>query len=563
MQIDRNLKKIPSLLKCSAALIFSIVILSACGVSSEKSDVVAEPLASSDKTTASEQSTTAQSAAKPQAETTSETTDQKKSTSDAEVLEPQVTESNIKLEPIPEAAPSSQAVSESTAPVDAPVSPAGEGDKTVEIAKIEPAMAAPLTPAKPIPTSTGPDHFVITVGEKDQRHPKFGEGHQMGFLINGVPGGAVVVERGKTYRFDVATDPKHDVYISTKSIGWGASTWSEGVEGAYIYEGTMTFTPSDSAPEVLYYSCRNHPHMGGEIHVINPGEKVDIAKLTAASGGAASSENTPAKASQPEVSVAMVNQKLMFADMLVNSAASSRVKASANDEAKQTQSKAEALVAQAKEQLKSGDNQGAYSNAEEGLALLKQAAQLVPSEEEIAVLRENYEELLHSVDNFKKSHEESYQRMLKAGGEASAVDYDKKQVALLTQDAQSLAEKNDFVNANKKLEHAQHIITAAIQQMLNSQTIVYDLNFESPQEEYEYELKRFGGYEELIPVAIEQKKPNEGTQKLMESFVEKGQKMRSIAMDTAKAGDYPRAIAMMQDATKEVRRALRMVGVMQ
>jgi cellobiose-specific phosphotransferase system component IIA len=136
-------------------------------------------------------------------------------------------------------------------------------------------------------------------------------------------------------------------------------------------------------------------------------------------------------------------------------------------------------------------------------------------------------------------------------------------VALLIDEAQNSANNNDYVHANKKLEQAQHMITAAIQKMLNSQTIVYDLNFETPQEEYEYELKRFGGYEELIPVAVEQKNPNEGTKKLMTSFVEKGQKMRNIAEETAKAGDYPRAIAMMQDATKEIRRALRMVGVMQ
>ena len=153
--------------------------------------------------------------------------------------------------------------------------------------------------------------------------------------------------------------------------------------------------------------------------------------------------------------------------------------------------------------------------------------------------------------------------MLKAGGDQSAVDYDKKQVATLMDEAQKLADKNDYVNANKKLEQAQHLITAAIQKMLHSQTIVYDLNFETPQEEYEYELKRFGGYEELIPVAVEQKKPNEGTKKLMDSFVEKGQKKRDIAIETAKEGDYPRAIAMMQDATKDIRRALRMVGVMQ
>jgi hypothetical protein len=107
------------------------------------------------------------------------------------------------------------------------------------------------------------------------------------------------------------------------------------------------------------------------------------------------------------------------------------------------------------------------------------------------------------------------------------------------------------------------MITTAIQQMLNSQTIVYDLNFESPKEEYEYELKRFGGYEELIPIAVEQKQPNEGTKNLMQSFVEKGQKKRSIAIETAQGGDYPRAVAMLQDATKDIRRALRMVGVMQ
>jgi hypothetical protein len=66
------------------------------------------------------------------------------------------------------------------------------------------------------------------------------------------------------------------------------------------------------------------------------------------------------------------------------------------------------------------------------------------------------------------------------------------------------------------------MITAAIQKMLNSQTIVYDLNFETPQEEYEYELKRFGGYEELIPVAVEQKKSKRRDEKADDEFCRKG-----------------------------------------
>ena len=71
------------------------------------------------------------------------------------------------------------------------------------------------------------------------------------------------------------------------------------------------------------------------------------------------------------------------------------------------------------------------------------------------------------------------------------------------------------------------------------------------------------GYEELIPVAVEQKKPKEGAKKLMETYWKKGQQMRDAAVQKAEAGEWNVAIAMLQDATKEVRRALRMVGVMQ
>jgi hypothetical protein len=99
--------------------------------------------------------------------------------------------------------------------------------------------------------------------------------------------------------------------------------------------------------------------------------------------------------------------------------------------------------------------------------------------------------------------------------------------------------------------------------MLNNQTIVYDLNFESAEEEYQYELRRFQGYEELVPIAVEQKKPKAGAKKLMESFVKKGTDLRDRAVKAAEAGDYPTAIAMLQDATKDVRRGLRMIGVMQ
>ncbi len=406
------------------------------------------------------------------------------------------------------------------------------------------------------PVSTGPNHFVITAAKKDSTHPNFGKGHAMGFVVNNEQGKEIVLERGKVYKIDVATDPKHDVYISLKAIGWGSTPYSQGIEGQFTYKGTITFKPDDKTPDVLFYSCRNHPYMGGKIHVVNPGQSVNIAK-TASKASAASA------VAEKKISKADVNQKIMFADMLLKSKNSQTVLKSNISDAVDLHKKAEADLNAAKENVKAGKNAEAYTQAENSIALLKKATALVPNESALEHLKERNKELWESIKDFEASHDDSYKRIKKKQGEDAAVDYDRNEVKKLKALATESAAKGDYLKANQSLEKAQRIVTVALHKMLNNQTIVYDLNFESAEEEYQYELKRFSGYEELIPIAVEQKKPAEGAKKLMESFLKKGQDLRDRAVKKAKDGDYPTAIAMLQDATKDVRRALRMVGVMQ
>ena len=114
----------------------------------------------------------------------------------------------------------------------------------------------------------GKGDFVITVGKKDASHPFFGKGYPDGFSVDGIQGKEIVVERGKSYDIVISTNPKHDVYLSEKDIGWGSSVWTGGVEGMFTYKGTITFKPDNSAPDFVYYSCRNHPYMGGKIHIV-------------------------------------------------------------------------------------------------------------------------------------------------------------------------------------------------------------------------------------------------------------------------------------------------------
>jgi hypothetical protein len=116
------------------------------------------------------------------------------------------------------------------------------------------------------------DFSVVSI-YKDKTHPLYGKGDSVGFTVNGIQGGALVLVRGKTYTFDVDTGVMHDFYLATKAVGWGAATLVKGVKGQFTYKGVVTFTPTAETPDTVYYACRNHKYMGGEIHIVNRGDE--------------------------------------------------------------------------------------------------------------------------------------------------------------------------------------------------------------------------------------------------------------------------------------------------
>ena len=477
----------------------------------------------------------------------------KQETPSAEVVEP-------KAEAVTEAETSETAEPQAK-PVESVSEPVKEPEMVAAPAKAEKTEAPVKTASESVPElPSDPNTFIVTVGPKAVPHPSMGKGHAMGFIINGVSGKQLVLERGKTYTFDVRTNPKHDVYFSRKEIGWGASPIVEGVTGAFTYKGKIIFTPTDATPDKIYYACRNHPNMGALIQIVNPGEKGNIAvQQSAPAATSTQTRTTP----QVSVSKSTVTQKLMFAEMMINSQGAKRVTASQNDEAKQLLEKAKAALSEGREKSLVGALPEALAKADESLKLMSEATRLVPSQEALAQQAESYKSLIAEISQYQKSHKDNLERLERAGKVSDDVRYDVAKVSSMLSEAEKHASKDNYVRANAILSEVQKTITVALHKMLDSQTIVYDLNFETAEDEYNYELKRFTSYEELIPVAIEAKKPAPGAVKLMESFVEKARKRRDQAVEKAKAGEYPDAIAMLQQATKTVRRALRMVGVMQ
>ena len=127
-------------------------------------------------------------------------------------------------------------------------------------------------------------------------------------------------------------------------------------------------------------------------------------------------------------------------------------------------------------------------------------------------------------------------------------------------EAEDLAAKERYADALKPLQGANDILTVALGSLLQSQTVVYDKNFATPKEEYEFELSRYGSYEELIPLAIEQRKPGEQTVGMMDVLVKRAKEIKNEAIVLAFKGEHKQAIQALQAATDRLRRALRLAG---
>lgn len=406
--------------------------------------------------------------------------------------------------------------------------------------------------------------FHVTLAKKEAKHPQFGVGHDIGFAVDGIVGKEVVVERGQAYFFEVETDIKHDFYLATNSVGWGSGVLTDGVKGNFTYQGSVEFKPTATTPGIVYYQCRNHKAMGWKIHVVNKGEKP--VQLGKANDPAMAVPTPPTEGNvAAAVGEVQVRQKVQFAKTLLSgSAALKRVETSNHLEAKTKIQEALQALAQADKYLTQKQWLKAQDQADVALKNLTLASQMVPARvsRPIEDLREEYDNYLKGIHSFKASYDRTVARLKKEKGTKAAilpVNFD--QINSRVEKAKHLASVNKYEEANDLLLDAQSQITAALNKMLASQTVVYEMKFETAQEEYQYEITRFDSYAELIPLAIERKHPSPETVKMMETYTSKGRQIMQQADGYAKKGDYKTALLGVQEAIKAIQQALRLVGV--
>jgi len=249
--------------------------------------------------------------------------------------------------------------------------------------------------------------------------------------------------------------------------------------------------------------------------------------------------------------------RLEYLSKLLNSRSGQRLAQHNNGK---TKIKINQMLLQANTAISAGNEKKANDISKQAVKLFMSAVRDLPEDpEEIARFKMRYEDMRSGLEKFGAAQEENKRRF--AREKNNAKEYSKEQVNKLLELADQDASNADYEKAVTRLAEAQSIITSSLQGILNNKKLVIELDISTPEKEYAYEVRRYQGYEDLIEVAIDVKKPSEMVQKSMLKLGDKAKWMSEQAHNKANEENYPIAIRMMMDATNVIRQALRIAGV--
>jgi len=127
--------------------------------------------------------------------------------------------------------------------------------------------------------------------------------------------------------------------------------------------------------------------------------------------------------------------------------------------------------------------------------------------------------------------------------------------------AQQAQMDNDYINAIKRADAALAKVKQALFELRNGDTLVRSLSFDSPQQEYRYEIERNDSHKLLVNILLQDKLNDTDTITRVNLTLEQAQAMRLQAERLARQGDYLTAIKTLEQSTQQIVRAIRAAGV--
>jgi hypothetical protein len=254
-----------------------------------------------------------------------------------------------------------------------------------------------------------------------------------------------------------------------------------------------------------------------------------------------------------------VASRLVYVErLLTESSAAKKVDASGKPEAIKMKADAQAHFDKAKSLVDSGDNEAAEVELRESIRLMTTAARAANGDANVSKKQtDDYDSRKESVTALAKAHERI----------ANEKGMKKENAALQQKVAADLAASDELLAAGKgdearaRLDASYESVKASLENLRGGDTLVRELNFETPEDEYHYELDRNDTHRMLVEVLLAEKMQASPMRKMADGFIAKAGELRVQAEQAAGRSKFEEAIQLLEESTKEFIRAIRSAGV--
>lgn len=244
--------------------------------------------------------------------------------------------------------------------------------------------------------------------------------------------------------------------------------------------------------------------------------------------------------------------------LLTRSSAAMEIKNGGNSAALDAKSSAEAHFRKAHDLHAAGDDAGANKELDAAVALMMQAVRASDDEEPISTKQnDDYQRRRESVEALALAHERiSAEKRAEQRNAELQLD-----VTSRLRTADQLLEQGKPAPARAALDDTYEIVKNAVESLREGDTLVKELHFSSKEEEYYYEIDRNDTHLMLIQVLLADKAGDDHAQDTAAQFIRSASAMRKQAEAEAGNENYPEAVSLLEQSTKELIRAIRGAGI--
>lgn len=248
---------------------------------------------------------------------------------------------------------------------------------------------------------------------------------------------------------------------------------------------------------------------------------------------------------------AVVEQKLRLLEQLANAPAG----AAETPEAADRRAQVAGLVADARKTLAAGQTEQAGNTLDQAIKLASTGAQRKVLSENSH--RAHLQDLLTELEAYR-SHVQQLEKDPQLGSAAQSL---RQRIDQMTGEAARHNAAGRFGDAHRLLTAANQLATSELGKMRDGKTVVVELKFDNPADEFAHEQQRLQDHQMLVKLALAEGRGDGDRRALVDSKVAESERLRNEAEVQARGGSYTEAVGTMEKASTVLEHALRNLGM--